>query len=101
MMADPRSEFERLLAPRQQAWVDLRARLTRVAREVHFFAFSSETVNSSMFLAISEQFAEIALSIPMEPVAAEERAPVHASTLFAAQVLQFDRSDGADAGRRR
>lgn len=99
MRMDPKSEFELLLAPREQAWVDLRARLTRVAREVHFFAFSSDAVNSSIFLAISEHFADLAMSIPIEPIAAEERGPVHASTLFAAQVLQW--SDGVAAGKRK
>lgn len=91
------SEFELLLAPREQAWADLRTRLAYVAREVHFFAFSSETINTSMLLTISEHFAELAMSIPTAPGPAEGRAPVHASTLFAAQVLQFAQPNGIDA----
>jgi hypothetical protein len=97
-MVGSMSEFELLFAPHEQAWVDLRFRLACVAREIHFFAFSGEAINICTLLAISEYFAELAMSIPMAPIPSQDRAPVHASTLFAAQVLQFVRPDGTEAG---
>jgi hypothetical protein len=83
------------LASQDPGWIDLRQRLARAARELHFVAFTDELANATYLLSISERFAELALSIPARP---EEEAPairfqdglVNATTLFAAHLLHYD-----------
>jgi hypothetical protein len=98
-VADVPSEFTLLVGPRGEGWVDLRNRLARSARELHFVAVASQSENGSSILTIAGRLAELAMSIPMRP---EGKAPgdltantlVSASTLFAAQIQQYD--DDAD-----
>jgi hypothetical protein len=97
------AEFEPDVTPlpdmRGSGWTDLRGRLGRAARELHFVAFASDTPNSGDLLLVSERFADLALSIPMnsEQEAADPRFPqglVSATTLFTAHLLHYD--EGAD-----
>jgi hypothetical protein len=97
------AEFEPDVAPlpdiRGSGWTDLRERLARAARELHFVAFASDTPNSGDLLLVSEMFAGLALSIPMNPEQepADPRLPqglVSATTLFAAHLLHH--GEGAD-----
>jgi hypothetical protein len=81
------SEFELLLAERNHAWSDLRERLARAARELHFAGVASQTQEGAALLAIATSLAGLAMSIPM-PVAHGLGGPVEASTLFATQILQ-------------
>jgi hypothetical protein len=95
------SEFTLPLGPRDEGWIDLRNRLARTARELHFVAVASRSENGSSILMIAGSFAELALSIPMPP---EEKATdgstmghlVDASTLFAAQVQQYSSATDRD-----
>jgi len=95
-------EFVLQVTPRDRAWSALRERLSHAAREMHFFAFSGGTANSAALLVISGNIAELAMSIPLEPAKIGSIGLVDSSTLFATQVLQFDRrspyvSDFVDA----
>jgi hypothetical protein len=88
------SEFTLPLGPRDEGWIDLRDRLARAARELHFVAVASQSENGSSILMIAGSFAEMALSIPMPP---DEKVAdrltmghlVDASTRFAAQSQQY------------
>jgi hypothetical protein len=99
--ADFPSEFTLLAGPRGEGWVDLRNRLARSARELHFVAVASQSANGSSILMIAGRLAELAMSIP---VPAEAKPPgdpatttlVSAATLFAAQVQQY----GGEADRK-
>jgi len=82
------SEFMRPLAAHDLGWIELRDRLGRAARELHFFAVSSEAVDGASLLVIAGNLARLAMSIPMFPVPATSGGLVDASTLLAAQVLQ-------------
>src|ERR1700733_14744288 len=84
-------EFVLQITPRDQAWNALRERLAHVAREMHFFAFSSDTGNSAALLVISGKLAKLAVSIPLEPARIGSVGLVDSSTLFATQILQIDR----------
>jgi hypothetical protein len=98
-------EFSNVLSPRDQGWLDLRERLARAAREMHFSATSLETGHGAALLMISGNLATLAMSIPMPSCpAAAERAPtalVEPYTLLAVQLLQ-QRPDWSrdDNGRR-
>jgi hypothetical protein len=77
-------------ASRDRGWLELRVRLARAAREMHFSALSSDAVNSAALLAMAENLANLAISIPMNPAASGiPSRPVDASTLVATQILQF------------
>lgn len=52
---------------RAQGWIDLRERLARAAREIHFFAVASDAVNGTALLKISGNLAGLAMSIPLRP----------------------------------
>ncbi len=75
-------EFSNVLSPRDQGWLDLRERLARAAREMHFSATSLETGHGAALLMISGNLATLAMSIPMPSYpAAAERAPPPWSSL--------------------
>ena len=57
-------EFSLPLPLRDQAWIDLRARLAHVARDLHFVAVSKDVVNGAALLAVAGDLARLALSIP-------------------------------------
>jgi len=84
------SEFALPLTARERGWAELRERLARAARELHFSAVSDGTKSGPTLLVIAGNLAGLALSIPIPPA----RAPatfgglVDASTLFATQILQ-------------
>jgi len=80
------------LAPRDLGWIELRQRLARAAREMHFFAFSADAPSSAAVLAISRKLAELAMTIPLDSSHIESVGLIDASTLFAKQVLQLERS---------
>ncbi|HEY8696688.1 MAG TPA: hypothetical protein VIM02_03660 [Rhizomicrobium sp.] len=82
------SEFMLPLAPHDLGWIELRDRLGRAARELHFFAVSNEAVDGASLLVIAGNLARLAMSIPMGPAEAMSGGLVDASTLLAAQVLQ-------------
>lgn len=95
------SEFSLPLGPRDEGWIDLRNRLARTARELHFVAVASQSENGTSILTIAGSFAELAMSIPLRP---EEKATdsyfmghlVDASTRFAAQSQQYDTATDRD-----
>jgi hypothetical protein len=93
------SEFELPLAPRDRSWLDLRERLARVARELHFSAISNDNGNGPTLLMIAGNLAGLALSIPMSPAPTQETSGglVDGSTLFATQILQHDMQTDDDA----
>jgi len=93
------SEFALPLTARERGWVELRERLARAARELHFSAVSDRSANGPTLLVIAGNLAGLALSIPARTVCAPAipGGPVDASTLFAAQILQCD---GQDTDRR-
>ena len=98
------SEFALPLSPRERGWVELRERLARAARELHFSGFASNAGNGPALLVIAGNLAGLALSIPERPVCAPptQGGLVDASTLFATQILQRgSQTDGdtADVGR--
>ena len=102
-MVNVMSEFSLPLGPRDEGWIDLRDRLARTARELHFVAVASQSENGSSILMIAGSFAEMAMSIPMppEPKAADRMTMGHlvdASTLFAAQAQQYDTTTNGDDG---
>jgi hypothetical protein len=94
------SEFTLPLGPRDREWVELRERLARAARELHFSAVSNDSMNGAALLAIAGSLAGLAMSIPMCPAGSSSHGPIHgpthgmsgglvdASTLLATQVLQ-------------
>jgi hypothetical protein len=84
------AEFALPLTERDRRWRDLRERLARAAREMHFYAFSSGAVNSGALLVISGNLAGLAMSIPLEPANIGSVGLVDSSTLFATQILQLD-----------
>jgi hypothetical protein len=84
---DSMSAFESLLTERERAWTDLRERLARAARELHFAGVASQTGESAALLAIATNLAGLAMSIALAPSHRIE-GPVEASTLFAAQILR-------------
>jgi hypothetical protein len=89
------SEFCLPLSDRDLGWVDLRERLARAAREMHFAAVSSEAVNGAVLLALAGNLAELAMSIPLCPT--PPAGLVDVSTLLAVQVLQHSRPTNASA----
>ena len=98
------SEFALPLSPRERGWVELRERLARAARELHFSGFASNAGNGPALLVIAGNLAGLALSIPERPVCAPptQGGLVDASTLFATQILQRGGQtdgDGADVGK--
>jgi hypothetical protein len=48
-------------------WIELRERVAKAARELHFLAFSSPSTKCAAVLAIAQNFAELAMSIPPRP----------------------------------
>jgi hypothetical protein len=95
----PGSEF--LLTWQGPAWTELRQRLARAARELHFVAYAGDSANATFLLSFSERFAELALSIPVSP---ERQAPgvrfpgnlVDAQTLLAAHILKYDEATDSE-----
>jgi hypothetical protein len=95
------SQFSLPLGPRDEAWIDLRNRLARTARELHFVAVASQSENGTSILTIAGSFAELAMSIPLRP---EEKVAdsssmghlVDASTRFAAQTQQYGAASDRD-----
>jgi hypothetical protein len=85
-------ELSNVLNPRDQGWLDLRERLARAAREMHFSATSQETSHGAALLMISGNLATLAMSIPMPPrpaaAACAPTALVDPYTLLAVQILQ-------------
>jgi len=89
------SEFTLPLRARDREWVELRERLARAARELHFSAVSNDAVNGAALLVIAGSLAGLAMSIPMCPAQRTSGGLVDASTLLAVQVLQSGtRTDG-------
>ncbi|MGA7675194.1 MAG: hypothetical protein WCA78_09135 [Rhizomicrobium sp.] len=94
------SEFALPLSPRDRGWLDLRERLARAARDLHFSAVSHDAVNGPTLLVIAGNLAGLALSIPMRPTPPKTMSDgsgrlVDASTLFNTQILQRDmQTDG-------
>ena len=93
------SEFRLPLTQRDCSWLELRERLARAARELHFSAVANDTGNGPTLLMIAGNLAGLALSIPMQPAPTQENSGgiVDASTLFTTQILQCDMQtkDGA------
>jgi hypothetical protein len=92
-------EFTLPLAARDRNWLDLRERLARAARDMHFCAVSSEAANSTALLVIAGNLAQLAMSIPMSPVQAVLGGLVEPATPFAAQIPRRDQQmcDGDQA----
>ena len=97
------SEFALPLTPRDQSWLQLRERLARAARELHFSAVAGDATNGPTLLVIAGNLAGLALSIPMGPAPPPASAPdsfgglVDGSTLFATQILQRGRQTDGEA----
>ena len=91
------SEFKLPLASRDRSWLELRERLARAARDLHFSAVANDTGNGPTLLMIAGNLAGLALSIPMHPTQTTSGALVDASTLFATQILQRDMQTDDDA----
>jgi len=89
------SEFALPLSVRDQEWIELRERLARAARSMHFVALSSDAVNGPMLLVVAGRLAELAMSIPMCPT--QPAGLVDASTLLATQILQHCQPTGGQA----
>jgi hypothetical protein len=85
-------EYSQPLSPRDQGWLDLRERLARAAREIHFSATSREASHGASLLMIAGNLAALAISIPMPsyPVTPHcaPTALVEPYTLLAVQILQ-------------
>lgn len=95
------SEFALPLTARERGWVELRERLARAARELHFYGYANEAGNGPTLLLIAGNLAGLALSIPIRPISvpAMPGGLVDASTLFATQILQRNgRTDGDRSG---
>jgi hypothetical protein len=84
------AEFSQPFTERERGWLELRERLSRAARETHFFAYSNDAAGSPGLLVISANLAALALSIPMVRARTMSGGLVEASTLFATQILQCD-----------
>jgi hypothetical protein len=84
------SEFTLPLPPRERSWLELRERLARAARELHFSAVAGDAANGPTLLVIAGNLAGLALSIPTSPTPTQGTpgGMVDASTLFATQILQ-------------
>ena len=82
------SEFALPLSARDREWVELRERLARAARDMHFVAVSNEAVDAAALLAVAGTLAKLAMSIPMCPDRPIFGGPVDASTLLATQILR-------------
>ena len=89
-MGNHMPEFTLPLTPRDRGWSEMRERLSRAAREMHFYAFSNGAVNGAALLVISGRLAGLAMSIPLEPSNIGSVGLVDSSTLFATQILQLD-----------
>jgi hypothetical protein len=83
-------EFALPLTTRDRGWNEMRERLARAAREMHFYAFSGGAANCAALLVISGNFAGLAMSIPLDPSNIGAIGLVDSSTLFATQILQLD-----------
>jgi hypothetical protein len=94
-------EFSLPLSPRDQGWLDLRERLARAAREIHFSAISREASHGATLLMIAGNLAALAMSIPMPsrpaPPLCAPTGLVEPYTLLAVQLLQ-QRPDGSRDG---
>jgi hypothetical protein len=84
---------------RDQAWSDLRDRLARAARELHFSATSPGISHGATLLAIAGNLAALAMSIPMAGSTPPQL--VEASTLLAVQLLQDRTPKPRDGGGRK
>jgi len=84
------SEFTYPLSRRDRGWIELRERLARAAREIHFVAIASDSVNGPALLNVAENLAGLAMSIPMSPIPEMPGGLVDVSTLLAAQALRGD-----------
>jgi hypothetical protein len=95
------SEFSLPLSIRDRGWLELRERLVRAARNIHFVAVSSNATNGAKLLVVSGNLADLAMSIPMSPEPGMSRTLVGASTLIALQDLQHeaDNDDVPTPGR--
>jgi hypothetical protein len=51
----------------EREWIELRERVAKAARELHFLAFSSPSTKCAAVLAIAQNFAKLAMSIPPRP----------------------------------
>lgn len=91
-------EFALPLTPRDRGWNEMRERLSRAAREMHFYAFSNGAVNGAALLVISGKLAGLAMSIPLEPSNIGAVGLVDSSTLFATQILQLDHRPRINSG---
>ena len=92
------SEFKLPLTPHDRERLELRERLARAARDLHFSAVSGEAANGPTLLMIAGNLARLALSIPMPPALplGTSGGLVDASTLFATQILQRDMQTDGD-----
>ena len=86
---------------RDQAWSDLRDRLARAARELHFSATSPGISHGATLLAIAGNLAALAMSIPMAGSTPAPPQLVEASTLLAVQLLQDRTPRPRDGGARK
>jgi hypothetical protein len=91
------TEFRPPTRSLDQGWLDLRERLARAAREIHFSAVSDETNHGAMLLTIAGNLAALAMSIPgLSARSAARKAPtplVESTTLLNTQILK-DRPSG-------
>jgi hypothetical protein len=90
-----------LLTWQGPGWNELRQRLVRAARELHFVAYADDSANTTFLLSFSERFAELALSIPAGPERQAQgvRFPgdlVDAQTLLAAHILKYDEATDSE-----
>jgi hypothetical protein len=92
VMVGSMPEFARPLPRRDEGWIDLRERLARAARQLHYLAVSDEAVNGAALLVVSGNLARLALSIPVPASSALSAGWVDASTLISVQTSQ-DRGD--------
>jgi hypothetical protein len=87
-----RSGFPPPPNPREQGWLDLRERLARAAREIHFSAVSRDASHSATLLMIAGNLATLAMSIQVTRSPAAQHCaptgPVEPYTLLAAQLLR-------------
>ncbi|HEY0282988.1 MAG TPA: hypothetical protein VGC27_10245 [Rhizomicrobium sp.] len=90
------TEFKLPLLPRDRGWLELRERLARAARDLHFSAVANENGNGPALLMIAGNLAGLALSIPLRPNPISSGGLVDASTLYATQILQRDTTDDGE-----
>jgi hypothetical protein len=85
-------EIDVPLRSREQGWRDLRERLARAAREIHFSAVTCENDRGAVLLTIAGNIAALAMSIPLCLVENYVQPPpvclVDSTTLLATQILQ-------------